>query len=343
MPYPTPWLTISLPLAKLLLQLALLGGVCVGAYQRWLKHGPAGGLLKGLFITLATLTLLWGGSKALQFKLLELVLGSSIQLLLFGLLVIFQPELRKGLVYLGQHKWLNLGMGQDEAPLSLATVEHPQWEASQAIALLVETVRLLAKSRTGALLVLEQEPNAQVIEHYLEQGTRLNAQLSPELLLTIFHPNTPLHDGALVLTQHWSLWAAGVLLPLTEDPNLSWRYGTRHRAALGLSEQCSSCCVVVSEETGSISWVQAGKITKLANHTELAERLQALYPQEPALPLNHKLSETKHPLRSSIATLREEGHHALSQKTNPKQAMALNKEERVPFGALAKRWLGSLL
>ena len=101
-------------------------------------------------------------------------------------------------------------------------------------------------------------------------------------MLTIFHPNTPLHDGAVVISSDQVISAAGVLLPLTEDPNLSWRYGTRHRAAIGLTEVSTAHCIVVSEETGNISYVSAGKLVKLTQADDLAPFLEQFYQAQPA-------------------------------------------------------------
>ena len=96
---------------------------------------------------------------------------------------------------------------------------------------------------------------------YYDVGTKLNADLSTQLLLTIFHPNTPLHDGAVVINNS-KIISAGVLLPLTEDPKLSWKYGTRHRAAIGMSETSEAACLVVSEETGDVSIALDGTLKK---------------------------------------------------------------------------------
>jgi diadenylate cyclase len=182
------------------------------------------------------------------------------------LIVIFQPEIRRMLLYLGQPELFgkqSVGFSTGERKLEYLVHE------------LTETARYLSKSKTGALIVLESP--SQVGEHYLEVGTALDALLSTELLLTIFHPRTPLHDGAVVINTENRVVAAGVLLPLTEDPKLSWQYGTRHRAAIGLTEVTESYCIVVSEETGTISLVHAGSIEKMAGAEELKKRLEKLY------------------------------------------------------------------
>ena len=97
--------------------------------------------------------------------------------------------------------------------------------------------------------------------NHSDVGVEINGNLSQELLLTIFHPNTPLHDGAVVICND-TVQSAGVLLPLTEDPKLSWRYGTRHRAAIGISEISDCACIVISEETGDVSIAIDGNLKK---------------------------------------------------------------------------------
>ena len=108
---------------------------------------------------------------------------------------------------------------------------------------------------------------------YYDVGTKLNADLSTELLLTIFHPNTPLHDGAVVINGD-KIISAGVLLPLTEDPKLSWKYGTRHRAAIGMTETSDAACLVVSEETGDVSIALDGNLKKYEDLVTLKSDLE---------------------------------------------------------------------
>ena len=110
---------------------------------------------------------------------------------------------------------------------------------------------------------------------YTDVGTMLNADLSTELVLTIFHTNTPLHDGAIVVNGS-KIISAGVLLPLTEDPKLSWKYGTRHRAAIGMSEHSDAICLVVSEETGDVSIAIDGVLKKYDDIATLKTDLENL-------------------------------------------------------------------
>jgi diadenylate cyclase len=190
-----------------------------------------------------------------------------------GLIVIFQPELRRVLLFFGQNDWLSLSTNSVKPSLSYG-------EPWQAVKTLSDVIRFLSKSKTGALIVLDLDPDESLDAHYLEMGTPINAIMSSPLILTIFHPNTPLHDGAMVINRENHIVSAGVLLPLTEDPNLSWRYGTRHRAAIGLTEISNAVCLVVSEETGAISFAQDGKITKLASAESLTSKLEDLYATE---------------------------------------------------------------
>ncbi len=250
-----------------LLQIVILTGLIYFIYVRFIRQSHAEQLLKGLFIMLLLFVLLWMAAHMLALPLLENIFAASIQILFIGLIVIFQPELRRMLLFLGQ----------GELFTSSATVhQSPEEERAEFLVQeLAETVHFLSKAKRGALIVLESTHSHS--GDYLEMGTTLDARLSTELMLTIFHHNTPLHDGAVVIGPDNRVVAAGVLLPLTEDPKLSWQYGTRHRAAIGLTEISDSRCLVVSEETGGISLVEGGKLEKMANADELRRTLSRLY------------------------------------------------------------------
>ena len=204
-------------------------------------------------------------SKIFRLEIIGRVLESIVNIVIFSLVVIFQPELRRLLGYLGQ---------PDIFKKSIFNLDRKK-EVKSLVNQITESVKHLSKSHTGALIVIQDMDGA---ENYLEVGTRLDAKVSTELLLTIFHPNTPLHDGAVVIIGD-RIIAASVLLPLTEDPNLSWRYGTRHRAAIGMSEVSNAACIVVSEETGDISIAHEGKLTKYPNVDALKAELDYLYKQ----------------------------------------------------------------
>jgi len=250
-----------------LLSFSILTGLIYGIYVRFIRQSQAEQLLKGLLIILFFFvgTLIF--ASVFNPFLLGHLFSISIQTVLVGLIIIFQPELRRMLLFLGQGELFGTGTN--------TTDEREETHSDYLVNTLTETVRFLSKAKRGALIVLESSTSHG--GEYLEMGTALDARLSTELMLTIFHLNTPLHDGAVVIGSNNRVLAAGVLLPLTEDPKLSWQYGTRHRAAIGLTEISDSRCLVVSEETGSISLAQAGKLEKFANAEELRKTLARLY------------------------------------------------------------------
>ncbi|HXG61264.1 MAG TPA: diadenylate cyclase CdaA [Planctomycetota bacterium] len=158
-----------------------------------------------------------------------------------AIIILFAPELRRGLSHLAQ------------SPLLSPLLRGP---SSKVVDELVDAAVKLSKNRIGALVAIERDVG---LGEYVENGTRLDAQLTSELLETIFYPGSALHDGA-VIVQHDRVAAAGCLLPLTDDMTLSKSLGTRHRAALGISEETDAVALVVSEETGRISLAVNGKL-----------------------------------------------------------------------------------
>lgn len=178
---------------------------------------------------------------------------------LIAFAIIFQPELRRILVQLGRRR-LFLGLFKEEARLYKE---------------ITEACRALARRRIGALIVLERDVP---LKTFVDSGTALDAELSSELLVTLFITRTPLHDGAVVIREG-RVAAAGCILPLTQDPNVSKQYGTRHRAAIGVTEETDAVAVVVSEENHSISLAVAGKITPAIDAQTLEEMLTLYGPR----------------------------------------------------------------
>lgn len=245
-----------------LLEVGIIGVFLLLVYQKFIKGTQSEKLVKGIFILLFA----WLFSEILiKFNLLILgvFLRTMVSVIMFGAVIIFQPEIRKFLGYLGQSNFFNGSFGKKNLK---------QTQKVNVLKELIESVKYLAKTRTGALMVLERQDD---VNSYSDVGTQLDATLSTELLLTIFHPNTPLHDGAVVISGD-TIKSAGVLLPLTEDPKLSWKYGTRHRAAIGMSEVSDSACLVVSEETGDVSIALDGTLRKYEDITQLKKDLEIL-------------------------------------------------------------------
>jgi diadenylate cyclase len=169
-----------------------------------------------------------------------------------ALIIVFQPEVRRALVRMGEHPFF-----------------HPFLFEDKFINKVIRSVVGMARIKRGALLVFERNTG---LEEYIESGVKMDSEYSQELVFTIFSPNTPLHDGA-VIVRGSRIIAAGCLLPLTDNPKLSRIYGTRHRAAIGLSEETDALVVVVSEETGDISIVVGGKITPKIEEDSLKDIL----------------------------------------------------------------------
>jgi uncharacterized protein (TIGR00159 family) len=144
---------------------------------------------------------------------------------------------------------------------------------SQAVEELVKAVTTMASRRVGALIVLQNEVG---LNEYIDVGTRLDAQVSKELVTSIFLPGSPIHDGALII-QQGRITAAGCFLPLTTNPSVSKTLGTRHRAAIGLTEETDALAIVVSEEDGTVSLVREGKITRDVDPGTLRTTLQRLF------------------------------------------------------------------
>ncbi|MCI7540792.1 MAG: diadenylate cyclase CdaA [Veillonellaceae bacterium] len=213
-------------------------------------------LVKGLLVLLGiTLVCNW-----MELHVISWLLQKTVTLIFVALPIVFQPELRRALEHLGQGRFLgNAALLDDE-------------QARSVVHELVRAVRTLASTKTGALLVIERNMGLNDIS---ATGIQIDGLITAEFLLNVFIPNTPLHDGAAVIRGN-RLIAAGCLLPLTENRTLSTELGTRHRAAIGLSEQCDALIVVVSEETGTISIAENGHIMR---HLD-KETLQAML--EPA-------------------------------------------------------------
>jgi len=188
-----------------------------------------------------------------QLSTLNWILSNFISSIFVILVIIFSPEIRRGLMIMGR------------GAIPKATKINKQEERFDEI---IKATNSLSLSRIGALIVFQRDDE---LKEYMEDATVLNAKITKELILSIFHPATPLHDGAIII-KDGLIVAAGCFLPLTTRSDLSKSLGTRHRAAIGITEETDAVCLVVSEETGSISLAVDGKIT-MKLETEALERL----------------------------------------------------------------------
>ncbi len=197
-------------------------------------------LIKGVMI----LTVLAGVASFLRFRLLSWFLGNALLALSFAVPIVFQPELRKMLEELGRSSLYKRQMSDDEAEIRVKQIS--------------DALRYLKANKIGALLVFQQEVG---LGDYTKTAIPLNASITEELLISIFWINNPLHDGAVILDKY-NLIAGGCYLPLADAPEISRWFGTRHRAALGITEVSDAMVFVVSEERGEVSLAVKGKLSK---------------------------------------------------------------------------------
>ena len=227
----------------------------IGIYfvLRFLRGSLGLGILRGLILAGFTIYLLaqvvfervgWALPR------LELLLRPSLEILVLGVVILFQPELRRAFTRLGETKAF-----QRLAP-----------DARSLGGIIAEAAERMSRRRVGALIAVERSTG---LQSYMEGSLQLDAELKPQLLESIFQTGGPLHDGA-VLIRNGRIAAAGCLLPLSENPEIGSEYGTRHRAAVGVTEDTDSLAVVVSEETGNISLAQRGELQRVRSAKDLA-------------------------------------------------------------------------
>ncbi|MDX9916412.1 MAG: diadenylate cyclase CdaA [Gudongella sp.] len=190
------------------------------------------------------------------------ILSNAMTVGTLAILIVFQPELRRGLEYIGRSRFF-----------SKSLIEIRTESMSKVVDEIVEATASLSRQKIGALMVLERQTG---LNELLETGTRIGGAVSSDLLINIFIPNTPLHDGAVIIKDD-IIKAAACFLPLTDNSNISKELGTRHRAALGISERSDSLSIVVSEETGAISIAENGTISRYLDAKTLRQILLEMY------------------------------------------------------------------
>lgn len=208
------------------------------------RHSRVWQLLKGIvFIILITIL-----SDILQFKILNYILTSFMPYGVIALIVIFQPELRRMLEQIGTSKFIRyFGIGVEKDVAS---------KMKEDIYKIVIAAKELSNEKIGGLIVIERDIQ---INDIMDSGVRIDADVSPQLLVNLFVPKTPLHDGAVIISNN-KIAAAACILPLADDKDMATGLGTRHRAALGISRETDAIAVVVSEETGKISIAKDGTL-----------------------------------------------------------------------------------
>jgi diadenylate cyclase len=209
-----------------------------------------------LLISLTGLFFCYFISQLLGLQTLYWILNSFFGAILIVLVVIFQHDIRRALSVVGRNTFL----------------KEPGEVVSELVEELVTATDILAQKKIGALIVIEREVE---VENHLEVGTQIDAKVTSELITSIFLPYSPIHDGAVIIKKE-KLTRAGCFLPLSRNPELCKTLGTRHRAAIGLSEITDAVVLVVSEETGAVSLVCEGKITRAIDQNTLRKMLKKL-------------------------------------------------------------------
>ncbi len=223
---------------------------------KFVRQTRAAQLLKGIAILLVIMYL----SDWFQLNVINFILLNTMQVGVTALLIVFQPELRRALEHMGRSKFGSI----------FSFEEHKN--AEDIIDEICLAVNSMAKTKTGAILVFERKTK---LDDMLTGGTLINSTISSELIENIFVPNTPLHDGAVVV-RNGKIYKAACVLPLSGNKNLSKEFGTRHRAGLGISEQSDCVSLVVSEETGKISVMVNGDMIRNLSVASLSRLLNKL-------------------------------------------------------------------
>lgn len=193
------------------------------------------------------------------------ILEKTMTVGVLAILIVFQPELRRGLEYIGRSRFFTKSFIEIEGESINNTVDE-----------IVDAVASLSRQNIGALIVIERQTG---LNEVVDTGTPINGKVSSGLLINIFIPNTPLHDGAVIIRED-IIKAAGCFLPLTDNASLSKELGTRHRAALGISEKSDGVAIVVSEETGAISIAENGSLARYLDVKTLKQILVDIYKPE---------------------------------------------------------------
>lgn len=228
-------------------------------FMAWIQRTRAYTLLKGILIVVLFVAV----AAVFQMSVILWITQRLASVALLAIVIIFHPELRKALESLGNKNLLSSLLPFDTGP------DKNAWFSDKTITEIVRAVNEMSEVRTGALIVIEQNI---LLTEYVNTGIILDAEVSGQLLVNIFEHNTPLHDGAVIMRGN-RVEAATCYLPLSDNAKISKKYGTRHRAGLGISEVSDSFTIIVSEETGRVSYAYMGVLTTGVTASGLREQL----------------------------------------------------------------------
>ena len=229
---------------------------------KWIKNTRAWSLLKGLAVILG----FWIITLFFDLNVLQWIISNTISVGIIALIVVFQPEFRKALEQLGQKNIIRSVFSFDDSK------DGNEMFSDHTLDEIVRTSFELARTKTGALMVIEGDVR---LNEFINTGIYVDSAISSELLINIFEPNTPLHDGAVIIRNN-RIVAATCYLPLSDNMRLSKELGTRHRAGIGISEMSDSLTIIVSEETGKVSIAKDGKLIRNIDGDYLRAKLVEL-------------------------------------------------------------------
>lgn len=229
---------------------------------KWIKNTRAWSLVKGLVVILS----FWIITLFFNLNVLQWIISNTISVGIIALIVVFQPEFRKALEQLGQRNIIRSVFSFDDSR------DGNEMFSDYTLDEIVRTSFELARKKTGALMVIEGDI---LLNEFINTGIYVDSAISSELLINIFEPNTPLHDGAVIIRKN-RIVAATCYLPLSDNMRLSKELGTRHRAGIGISEMSDSLTIIVSEETGKVSIAKDGKLIRNIDGDYLRAKLVEL-------------------------------------------------------------------
>ena len=238
----------------------LLLGLIIFFLFRWIRGSSA----MSIFVAIVSLYMIRVLVSAFNMRLMTAIMDMVLDVGMLALIVIVQPEIRKFLIRLG-NRYMNNNQSRALINKILGKTTQQTLGNAEAVNDLAEACRRMSEDKTGALIVIAHK---NPLEEVINSGDRIDAMIHRRLIMNLFFKNSPLHDGALVVAGN-RIVAVRCTLPITENKNLPAYYGMRHKAAIGITEESDADVVVVSEETGRISFVKAGKVTPIQNINEL--------------------------------------------------------------------------
>lgn len=253
-----------------ILDIILLGVIIFLAF-RWLRGSSA----MSIFVAIVSLYIIRVLVGAFDMRLMSAIMDMILDVGVLALIVIFQPEIRKFLINLG-NRYMNNAQGKAIINKILGRKKGANMSASEEVNNITEACRRMSEEKTGALIVIT---HTNPLEEIISTGDRIDAGIHRRLLMNLFFKNSPLHDGAVVISGD-RIVAARCTLPITERTNIPANYGMRHKAAIGITEESDADAIVVSEETGRISFVKNGSVTAINNINELKLLLNTSFGDE---------------------------------------------------------------